>query len=92
MGIGAARAGQDKATLLAALLDHAAELTDDVAAARPPSAQAGEHAFLVASMRKDLAAMKAAGPDPAAVAALEPDPAVEARVRKAGYGSCASPA
>jgi hypothetical protein len=92
MGIGAARAGQDKATLLATLLAHAAELTDDVAAARPPAAQAREHAFLVASMRKDLAAMKAAGPDPAAVAAFEPDPAAEARVRRAGYGGCASPA
>ncbi len=93
LGIGAARAGQDKATLLVTLLQHVTTFTADVAAARPPAAQAEEHAFLVASMRKELAAMKAAGPDPAAVAALDrPDPAVDARVRKAGYVSCATPA
>jgi len=93
LGIAAASAGQDKATLLATLLEHVTEVTEDVAAARPPGAQRAEHAFLVASMRKELAAMKAAGPDPAAVAALDrPAPALDARVRKAGYGSCASPA
>jgi hypothetical protein len=90
LGIGAASAGQDKATLLATLLERAAGMTDRVAQARPPAAQAAEHAFLVASMRKELAAMRAAGPDPAAVAAMKPDAVAEARARKAGYGACTS--
>jgi hypothetical protein len=90
LGIGAASAGQDKATLLVTLLERAAGMTDRVAQARPPAAQAAEHAFLVASMRKELAAMRAAGPDPAAVAAMKPDAVAEARARKAGYGACTS--
>ena len=90
LGINAGLAGQDKTTLLATLLEHSARFTERVAQVRPPAAQAAEHAFLVASMRKELAALKAAGPDPAAVTARKPDAAAEARARKAGYGACTS--